>query len=41
MTQKLVNARLAQLKPPADPDELAVLNRCLALIKAEASAKKR
>ena len=24
---------------PADPDELAVLNRCLALIKAEASAK--
>lgn len=41
VTQKLVNARLAQLKPPpADPDELAVLNRCLALIKAEASAKK-
>ncbi len=42
VTQKLVNARLAQLKKtPADPDELAVLNRCLALIKAEASAKKR
>ncbi len=41
VTQKLVNARLAQLKKTlADPDELAVLNRCLTLIKAEASAKK-
>ncbi|MGT6248750.1 type I restriction-modification system subunit M [Escherichia coli] len=41
VTQKLVNARLAQLKKTtAGPDELAVLNRCLALIKAEASAKK-
>ncbi|WP_431888419.1 type I restriction-modification system subunit M [Pectobacterium colocasium] len=41
VTQKLVNARLARLKhTTADPDELAALNRCLALIKAETSAKK-
>ncbi|WP_174871856.1 type I restriction-modification system subunit M [Pectobacterium polaris] len=41
VTQKLVNARLTQLKKTtADLDELAALNRCLALIKAEANAKK-
>lgn len=41
VTQKLVNARLTQLKKTtADPDELAALTRCLALIKAEANAKK-
>ncbi|KGA36216.1 type I restriction-modification protein subunit M [Pectobacterium brasiliense] len=41
VTQKLVNARLIHLKKiTADPDELAALTRCLALIKAEANAKK-
>ncbi|MFJ5470142.1 type I restriction-modification system subunit M [Pectobacterium carotovorum] len=41
VTQKLVNARLTRLKhTTADPDELAALNHCLALIKAEANAKK-
>ncbi|HCL5250677.1 TPA: SAM-dependent DNA methyltransferase [Salmonella enterica] len=41
VTQKLVNSRLTQLKKTtADPDELAALTRCLALIKAEANAKK-
>ncbi|QTF09693.1 type I restriction-modification system subunit M [Brenneria izadpanahii] len=41
VTQKLVNARLTHLKKTtADPDELAALTRCLALIKAEANAKK-
>ncbi|OSN01277.1 type I restriction-modification system subunit M [Lonsdalea populi] len=41
VTQKLVNARLTYLKKTiADPDELAALTRCLALIKAEANAKK-
>lgn len=41
VTQKLVNARLTKLKKTtADPDELAALTRCLALIKAEANAKK-
>ncbi|AVF36984.1 type I restriction-modification system subunit M [Rahnella sikkimica] len=41
VTQKLVNTRLAQLKKTtADPDELAALTRSLALIKAEANAKK-
>ncbi|MFP1786164.1 type I restriction-modification system subunit M [Lonsdalea quercina] len=41
VTQKLVNARLTYLKKTtADPDELAALTHCLALIKAEASAKK-
>ncbi|EMT5709918.1 type I restriction-modification system subunit M [Klebsiella oxytoca] len=41
VTQKLVNARLTKLKKTtADPDELTALTRCLALIKAEANAKK-
>lgn len=41
VTQKLVNARLTKLKKTTtDQDELVALTRCLALIKAEASAKK-
>ncbi|WJV38372.1 type I restriction-modification system subunit M [Raoultella terrigena] len=41
VTQKLVNTRLIKLKKTtADQDELAALTRCLALIKAEANAKK-
>ena len=41
VTKELVNARLTKLKKTTvDPDELAALTRCLALIKAEANAKK-
>lgn len=41
ITQKSVNDRLTYLKETAgDPDELVVVARCLALFKAEASAKK-
>jgi type I restriction enzyme M protein len=41
VTKELVNARLTKLKKTTvDPDELAALTRCLALIKAEVNAKK-
>lgn len=42
VTQKLINTRLKELKVnPSDPDEIDALEKCLSLVKKEASAKKK